>query len=191
MFLCNTLAWWPKFHLYFIFIFPLSFLLCVGCSPLYAIVRCSLIHKSWRLVIPSLICFILVFIFSAIYAAYLNTRLNSYCDELGAPFTNNELPCNFLINRFLLNNDTLLMASTNFYLVKIVAYVRTILWLVVVLVMLLRCILHADFNVEELEQRNGSAADGDADSVSRVKFIVRKNSRDLVYKPTTQLQIDG
>lgn len=83
------------------------------------------------------------------------------------------------------------MASTNFYLVKIVAYVRTILWLVVVLVMLLRCILHADFNVEELEQRNGSAADGDADSVSRVKFIVRKNSRDLVYKPTTQLQIDG
>lgn len=183
------------FHFHF---FPLSLSLppsifgCVCCSPSYVTERCSLIHKSWRLVIPSLICFSLIFILCAIYATYLNTCLNSFCNELAAPFKNNELPCNLLINRFLLNNETLLMASSNFYLVKYVAYARTILWLVVVLVMLLRCILHADFNVKELEELNGSAAnDGDADNVSSVKFIVRTNSRDKVYKPTTQLQIDG
>lgn len=154
------------------------------------------IHKSWRLVIPAVACFSVIAICCAIYAAYLNSRLNSFCNEFKSKFTNNELPCKLLINRFSLNDDTVFEASTNYYSAKGIAYTRIFLWLLAGFIMLLRCILSADFEVEETEytaEQNGAAFDPQIDHPSKVKFIddgIRRYSRDRIYKPTTQLQID-
>lgn len=71
------------------------------------------------------------------------------------------------------------------------AYFRIFLWLLAGFVMLLRCILGADFEMQEIEQCSeqlGSAFDPEIDHPSRVKFIddgIRRYSRERVYKPTT------
>lgn len=162
----------------------------------------SLIHKSWRLVIPSVICFSAIALLCAIYATYLNNRLNGFCSELRTHFTNNELPCTLLIDRFRLGNATrLVTASTSFHLVKSVSYARVFLWLLAGFVMLLRCILAADFRITEVERgeqrgRSVNVTDTDnTDNASSVKFIndadVRYYPQGNVYNATTQkLQID-
>lgn len=209
---CARAMCWPKFHRnrFSIFFFLLRFLSlscslsfvshdfsvyrCLLVSRTQRDLRCSFIHKSWRLVIPSMICFCAMAISCAIYAAYLNNSLNSFCAELRKPFSNNELPCRLLIDRFRLNDDTLLTASVNFRLVKSAAFVRLFLWLSASALMLLRCILTADFqkfDTKHFEQlRRGSLADSDRDNnASHVSFIadvVRDPSQERVYKTTTQ-----
>lgn len=130
-----------------------------------------------------------------IYGAYLNSHLNSFCDELRKKFTYNDLSCSLLIDRFSMKDDSIFVASTNYYMAKSVAYIRIFLWLFAGFVMLLRFILGADFELEEVEycaEQSGSAFDPQGES-SKVKFIddgIRRYSREKVYKPTTQSQID-
>ncbi|XP_031618155.1 uncharacterized protein LOC116337616 [Contarinia nasturtii] len=149
------------------------------------------IHKAWRLVVPAVVCFAVFAIFCVIYAAYLNSHLNDFCDEFKQHFANHEIQCDFLINRFSIKDTTIFDASTNFQLAKCVAYIRIFLWLLAGFVMLLRCILGADFEMQEIEQCSeqlGAAFDPETDHPSRVKFIddgIRRYSRERVYKPTT------
>lgn len=81
--------------------------------------------------------------------------------------------------------------STNFNMAKSVAYIRIFLWLLAGFVMLLRCILGADFEMHEVEhcaEQLGSAFDPQSEQASRVKFIddgIRRYSRERVYNPTT------
>lgn len=85
-------------------------------------------------------------------------------------------------------------ADTNFHLAKTTAYVRIFLWLLAGFVMLLRCILGADFEMQEVEyctEQKGSAFDPQTEEQSNVKFIddgIRRFSKERVYKPTTELQ---
>lgn len=152
------------------------------------------IHKAWRLVVPAVVCFGIFAICCVIYAAYLNSHLNAFCNELKQNFTNNELPCSILLKRFSIKDDTIFDVDVNFNLAKTVAYVRIFLWLLAGFVMLLRCILGADFEMQEIEyctEQRGSAFDPHVDEPSRVKFIddsIQRASHERVYKPTTELQ---
>lgn len=147
---------------------------------------CRFIHKSWRLVVPAVIFFGVLAICTAIYAALLNSRLNDFCNEFKQKFSNNELPCILLINRFSLNDSTILTSGTNFSLTKGIAYLRIFLWLIAGFVMLLRCMLGADFEIEEVEhctEQSGTAFE------PLSKFIddgIRRYSREKIYRPTTQ-----
>lgn len=143
---------------------------------------------------PAVVCFGILAICCVIYAAYLNSQLNAFCDELKQKFTNHEIPCDVLLKRFSIKDDTIYNPDTNFNMAKTVAYVRIFLWLLAGFVMLLRCILGADFEMQEVEfstEQRGSAFDPQAEEQSRVKFIddgIRRYSRERVYKPTTELQ---
>lgn len=149
------------------------------------------IHKAWRLVVPAVICFAVLAICCVIYAAYLNSRLNGFCDEFKQKFSNHEIPCDFHINRFSIKDTTVLAPATNFNMAKSVSYARIFLWLLGGFVMLLRCILGADFEMHEIEnctERVGAAFDPETDLPSRVKFIddsIKRYSRERVYNPTT------
>lgn len=149
------------------------------------------IHKAWRLVIPAVICFGILAICCVIYAAYLNNQLNAFCNELKENFNSNEIPCNLLMKRFSMRDDTIFNVDVNFNVAKTVAYVRIFLWLLSGFVMLLRCILGADFEMQEVEyatEQLGTTFDPQTDEPSRVKFIddsIRRDSLERVYKPTT------
>lgn len=90
-----------------------------------------------------------------------------------------------------MRDDTIFHVDVNFNVTKTVAYVRIFLWLLSGFVMLLRCILGADFEMQEVEyctEQLGSAFDPHTDEPSRVKFIddsIRRESHERVYKPTT------
>lgn len=109
------------------------------------------IHKAWRLVVPAVVCFGISAICCCVYAAYLNSALNSFCDEFKYKFTNHEIPCRLHLNRFSIRDDTALTAANNFHTAKSVAYIRIFQWLLAGFVMLLRCILGADFEMQEIE----------------------------------------
>lgn len=143
--------------------------------------------------LPATICFGVLTILGAIYGGILNSRLNAFCTEFKQKFNNTEIPCKLLINRFSLNDDTALLPSTNFNLSKILPWLTMVLWLLAAFIMLLRCILGADFEIEEIEQyaeSSGTALDPEQDTNpnSKVKFNenVRRYSRERIYKPTTQ-----
>lgn len=127
------------------------------------------------------------------YAIVLNGRLNDFCNEFKSKFSNKELSCQLLIDRFSLDDDTAWSPGTNFVFCKFFAWLTVILWLLAVLIMLARCILGADFNIEEVENyteeysRDFDPADERLDTNSKVKFndTVRRYSRERVYKPTT------
>lgn len=93
-----------------------------------------------------------------------------------------------------MKDDTVFSVDVNFNLAKTVAYVRIFLWLLAGFVMLLRCILGADFEMQEVEhctEQRGEAFDPETDEPSRVKFIddsIQRVSRERIYKPTTELQ---
>lgn len=93
-----------------------------------------------------------------------------------------------------MKDETIFNVDVNFNVSKTVAYVRIFLWLLSGFVMLLRCILGADFEMQEVEyctEQLGSALDPQTEEASRVKFIddsIRRESRERVYKPTTELQ---
>lgn len=130
-------------------------------------------------------------IFCVIYAAYLNSYLNDFCDQIRQKFGNHDISCGLLIDRFSIKDTTVFAASTNYNMAKCVAYARIFLWLLAGFVMLLRCILGADFEMQETEQcteQLGSAFDPDTEYPSRVRFIddgIKRFSRERVYKPTT------
>lgn len=151
------------------------------------------IHKAWRFVVPAVVTFGVFAILCVIYAAYLNSQLNDFCDEFKQNFSNDEISCKVLLNRFSLNDNTAFHPDINYNMAKTIAYIRIFLWLLAGFVMLLRCILGVDFEMQEVEysaEQKGSAFDPQSDS-SRVKFIddgIRRYSRDRVYKPTTELQ---
>lgn len=145
------------------------------------------------MVVPAVISFGVLAICCSIYAAYLNSALNDFCDEFKAKFYNTRLSCKLLIERFSMNDSTLYVAGTNFNMCKAFAYLRIFLWLFAGFIMLLRCMLGADFELEEVEystERNGAAFEPLAENPnSKVKFIddgIRRYSRERVYKPTTQ-----
>lgn len=125
-----------------------------------------------------------------IYAAYLNSQLNYFCKELKQHFANDDISCKLLLNRYALKTTTTFDVATNFHLAKYVAYVRIFLWLLAGFIMLLRCILRADFDMHEIEysaEQMGMAFDP-RDHPSRVKFIddgIKRHSHERVYKPTT------
>lgn len=152
------------------------------------------IHKAWRLVVPAVITFGVTAILCCIYAGYLNSQLNSFCDEFKKKFTNNEVPCRVHLNRFSIKDDTAFTAANNFYMTKSIAYIRIFQWLLAGFVMLLRCILGADFEMQEVEyctEQRGLAFDPQTDHPSRVKFIddgKKRYSKERVYQPTTELQ---
>lgn len=151
----------------------------------------SVIHKAWRLVVPAVVSFAVLAICCVVYAAYLNSHLNSFCSEFKQKFSNHEIPCQFLLNRFSMKESTTFEPATNFNMTKSVAYIRIFLWLLAGFVMLLRCILGADFELHEVEhctEQLGSAFDPQSNHPSRVKFIddgIRRYSRERVYNPTT------
>lgn len=95
------------------------------------------------------------------------------------------------MKRFSMRDHTIFSVDVNFNVAKTVAYVRIFLWLLSGFVMLLRCILGADFEMQEVEyatEQLGSAYDPQTDEPSRVKFIddsIRRESLERVYKPTT------
>lgn len=144
---------------------------------------------------PAVVCFALFAVLCSIYAAYLNSRLNGFCHEFKQKFNNAELPCSLLLERFNLNDATTFSVSTNFNLAKSIAYIRIFLWLLAGFIMLLRCILGVDFEIEEVEhcaEQNGAAYDSQNDNPTKVKFIddgIRRYSRERVYKPTTEMQV--
>lgn len=129
-----------------------------------------------------------------IYAAYLNSHLNAFCDEFKQKFSNNEIPCSLLLNRYSINDTTAFSPDTNFQMAKTIAYFRIFVWLLSGFVMLLRCILGADFEMHEVEycaEQRGLAFDPQTDEQSCVKFIddgIRRYSRERVYNPTTEQQ---
>lgn len=154
-----------------------------------------MIHKSWRLVVPAVVSFALLAICCVIYAAFLNSQLNSFCSEIKEHFTNHEIPCEFLLNRFSMQDSTIFEPATNFIMTKSVAYIRVFLWLVAGFVMLLRCILGADFEMQEVQystEQLGTAFHPQSDHPSKVKFIddsIRRYSRERVYNPTTTTEL--
>lgn len=93
-----------------------------------------------------------------------------------------------------MNDNTLFEPATNFNLAKFIGYFRIFLWLLAGFIMLLRCILGADFEVEEFEHcagQDGSAFDAENDATAQVKFIddgIQRYERACVYKPTTEMQ---
>lgn len=109
------------------------------------------IHKAWRLVVPAVVCFGISAICCCVYAAYLNSALNSFCNEFKYKFTIHEIPCRLHLNRFSMKDDTVLTAADNFHTAGSVAYIRIFQWLLAGFVMLLRCILGADFEMQEIE----------------------------------------
>lgn len=154
------------------------------------------IHKSYRLVVPAAICFLAIAICGTIYAVMLNHRLNDFCIELKQKFNNTDVPCKVFLNRFSLNDDTVLSPAKNFTLSKILPWISLVLWLIAVIVMLVRCILAADFNVQEVDcctETTDTATASEALTIgSKVKFddSERRYSNDKIYKdlsiPATQ-----
>lgn len=140
--------------------------------------------------VPAVVCFAVLAICCVIYAGYLNSHLNGFCDEFKQKFSNYEIPCEFLLDRYSMKDTTAFSASTNLNMAKSVAYLRIFLWLLAGFVMLLRCILGADFEMHEIEhctEQLGSAFDPESEA-NRVKFIddgIRRYSRERVYNPTT------
>lgn len=87
-----------------------------------------------------------------------------------------------------MNDATMFDVNVNFNIAKTVAYVRIFFWLLAAFVMLLRCILGADFEMQEVEYCTEQAFDPQSEEPSRVKFIddsIRRESRERVYNPTT------
>lgn len=132
------------------------------------------IHKAWRLVLPAAVCFLVLAICSAIYAGILTNRLSRFCGQIKKNLNNTGLPCTLLINRFSLNDNTIFLPSTNFNLSRMLAWVTVVLWAMAFLVMLVRCIIGADFDVEETERYSegtGTTLDQQPNQTSsRVKF---------------------
>lgn len=95
------------------------------------------------------------------------------------------------MKRFSMRDETIFRVDVNFNVAKTIAYVRIFLWLLAGFVMLLRCILGADFEMQEVEyctEQLGTTFDPQTDEPSRVKFIddgIKRDSRERVYKPTT------
>lgn len=160
---------------------------------IYKFLTNRVIHKAWRFVVPAVVTFGVFAILCVIYAAYLNSQLNAFCYEFKHNLSNNEIPCEVLLNRFSMDDDTVFGVAINYNIAKSTAYVRIFLWLLSGFVMLLRCILGVDFEMQEVEystHQKASAFDPQSDS-SRVKFIddgIRRDSRDRVYGPTTERQ---
>lgn len=150
------------------------------------------IHKAWRLVVPAIVCFTILTIFSAVYAGILNSRLNDFCDEFKSKFKNKNVPCELLITRFSLNDDTAWSPAMNFILCKFFSWLTVLLWLLAALIMLMRCILGADFNIEEVEnyiEAYGTELEPDAETLDtklQFKDAVRRYSHERIYKPTTK-----
>lgn len=123
---------------------------------------------------PAAICFFILAIVSIVYAVIITSRLGDFCDELKKRLNNTELPCTLLVDRFSLSENTLLQPSTNLNLSRMLAWLTAVLWVMAFLVMLLRCILGADFELEEVEhyaEGHGTTLDQQPNSVtSRVKF---------------------
>lgn len=154
------------------------------------------IHKSWRLVVPAIVCFSILAIISAAYAIVLNSRLDDFCNEFTSKFNNKDLSCQLLLNRFSFNDDTAWSPATNFNLCKLLSWLTVMLWLLAVLVMLARCILGADFNIEEIEnytEAYDTEVDPEVERVdTKVKFndAVRRYSRERICKPTTTDRVE-
>lgn len=152
--------------------------------------RC--IHKSYRLVLPAAICFLAIAICGIVYAVVLNSRLNGFCLELKQKFNNTEIPCKVLLNRFSLSDDPILSPARSFSLSKVLPWVSLVLWMLAAIVMLIRCILGADFNVEEVdcytETTDTATVTEPITAGAKVQFDenVRRFSRERVYKPTTE-----
>lgn len=146
--------------------------------------------------VPAIVCFTILAILSAAYAIVLNNRLDGFCNEFISKFNNKDLPCQLLLNRFSLNNDTAWSPATNFNLCKLLSWLTVILWLLAVLVMLARCILGADFDIEEIEnytEAYGTEIDPETEQIdTKVKFndAVRRYSRERIYKPTTTDRVE-
>lgn len=141
-------------------------------------------------------CFIILAIISATYAIVLNSRLDDFCNEFKSKFNNNALPCQLLVDRFSLSDDTAWSPATNFILCKYFSWLTVILWLLAILVMLARCILGADFNFEDVEhyiEEFGTEIDPEVEQLdTKVKFndTVRRYSHERVYKPTTTERVE-
>lgn len=154
------------------------------------------IHKSYRLVVPATVCFVVIAICGTIYAVKLNHRLNDFCVELKKVFDNTDVPCKVFLNRFSLNDDTFLSPAKNFSLSKTLPWISLALWVFAVIVMLIRCVLAADFNVREVEcctETTDTATASEALTIgSKVKFndSERRQSTEKIYKdlsiPSTQ-----
>lgn len=147
------------------------------------------IHKAWRLVLPAAICFFILAIVSAVYAYFLTDRLSGFCDEFKKHFNNSAIPCTLLVDRFSLNENTLLAPSTNLNLSRMLAWLTVVLWIMAFLVMIIRCILGADFELEEVEhyaEGRGATMDHQPNTpTSRVKFHDDgyNYSKESTYRP--------
>lgn len=148
------------------------------------------IHKAWRIVLPAAICFFILSIVSIFYAFMITNRLSDFCGEFRKQLNNTGLPCSLLVNRFSLRDDTLFLPSSNFNLARMLAWVTVAAWIMAFLVMVLRCILGADFELEEVEryaEGRGTTLDQQPNSTtSRVKFHDDgyNYSKESAYRPS-------
>lgn len=155
----------------------------------YLFLSFSFIHKAWRLVLPAAICFLVLAIISLVYAVIITNRLSDYCDEFHKKLNNTAIPCTLLVNRFSLNEKTLLLPSTNLNLSRMLAWLTAVLWTMAFLVMVVRCVIGADFELEEVEryaEGRGTTLDQQPNSPkSRVKFHDDgyNYSKESAYKP--------
>lgn len=148
------------------------------------------IHKAWRIVLPCAVCFFVLAIVSVIYAFMITNRLSDFCDEFKRKLNNTGLPCSLLVNRFSLRDDTLFLPSSNLNLTRMLAWVTVAAWIMAFLVMTLRCILGADFELEEVEryaEGRGTTLDQQPNTTtSRVKFHDDgyNYSKESAYRPS-------
>lgn len=118
----------------------------------------------------------------------LNNRLNNFCLQIKEKFSTTGIPCTLLIDRFSLNDaDTAFMPSTNFNLSKSFPWLVAFLWAIAALIMLVRCVLGADFELEEVEHYNeltGSALEPSVPK-SKVQFDdkIQNYTKETTYTP--------
>lgn len=138
---------------------------------------------------PAVVFFTVLAILSAVDALVLNSRLNGFSDEFKSKFNNKALPGQLLLNRYSLYEDTAWSPGANFVMCKFFSWLTVVLWLLAVMVMLARCILGADFNIEEVEnyeEAYGGEVDPETEQLdTRVKFndYVRRYSHEKNYLP--------
>lgn len=120
-----------------------------------------MLTKPWRLVMPATIFFCIMMILSITHASLLASHLSNLCDQLQEAMIkdpNSKISCGYLIEEFSLISADALMPGSNYNVLQVAITVKAILWLLALIIMALRVIFAADFQLLRMSVETKSSS---------------------------------
>lgn len=111
------------------------------------------VEEAWRIVVPAITFFIVMSIIASVHLYLMLSRLNEFCDGLKAPFNDQTIKCDLLLDRFSILMQLEPNAgqpSRNHFLTVFSTWMNLLLWSTTVVVMLLRCFYGTDFELVDM-----------------------------------------